>query len=66
MNLHSLVYFIQVLKALALLRLGRHDAGVTLLEEVHDQHPTDDNTLQAMGICYRETNRSRIKMTLTI
>ncbi|VDI03098.1 N-terminal acetyltransferase B complex non-catalytic subunit [Mytilus galloprovincialis] len=45
----------KILKALALLRLGRHDDSSNLLDEVHAQHPVDEATLQAMCICYRET-----------
>ena len=45
-----------MLKGLALLRLGRHDDCVSLIEEVHDQHPMDEQTLQAMTICYKELN----------
>ncbi|KAL8619116.1 hypothetical protein ACOMHN_019388 [Nucella lapillus] len=47
----------KVLKALALLRVGRQDESSVLLQEVHGQHPTDDATLQAMAICYREVHR---------
>ncbi|XP_076434680.1 N-alpha-acetyltransferase 25, NatB auxiliary subunit-like isoform X2 [Babylonia areolata] len=47
----------KVLKALALLRLGRQDESSVLLQEVHGQHPTDDATLQAMSICYREVHK---------
>ena len=49
----------QVLKALALLRLGRQDESSVLLEEVHSQHPIDDATLQAMSICYREVHKRK-------
>ncbi|XP_060069470.1 N-alpha-acetyltransferase 25, NatB auxiliary subunit-like [Ylistrum balloti] len=44
----------KVLKALALLRLGRHDESSLLLKDIHAQSPTDEATLQAMSICYRE------------
>ncbi|KAL5017135.1 hypothetical protein ScPMuIL_006724 [Solemya velum] len=47
----------KVLKALALLRLGRHDDSTAILQEVHTQHPTDEPTLQAMAICYREVHK---------
>ncbi|KAK7505933.1 hypothetical protein BaRGS_00002655, partial [Batillaria attramentaria] len=47
----------KVLKALALLRLGRQDESAVLLQEVHSQHPIDDATLQAMSICYREVHK---------
>ncbi|XP_052801736.1 N-alpha-acetyltransferase 25, NatB auxiliary subunit-like [Mya arenaria] len=47
----------KVLKSLSLLRLGRHDESTGLLHEVHQQHPTDEATLQAMAICYREIHK---------
>ncbi|XP_064612793.1 N-alpha-acetyltransferase 25, NatB auxiliary subunit-like [Liolophura sinensis] len=47
----------KVLKALALLRLGRHDESSGFLQEVHAQHPTDEATLHAMAICYREVHK---------
>ncbi|KAI0241030.1 N-alpha-acetyltransferase 25, NatB auxiliary subunit [Lamellibrachia satsuma] len=49
----------KVLKGLALLRLGRQEDCVSMIEEVHDQHPTDEQTLQAMTICYKELNELR-------
>lgn len=48
----------RVLKALALIRLGRQEESLTILKEVHDEAPTDDATLQAMTICYRELHMS--------
>ncbi|XP_050408491.1 N-alpha-acetyltransferase 25, NatB auxiliary subunit [Patella vulgata] len=47
----------KVLKALALLRLNRHEESSVILQEVHAQHPTEDSTLQAMSICYREVHK---------
>lgn len=47
----------KALKALALIRLGRQDEAVTSLDEVHYENPTDDPTLQAMTICYRELHK---------
>lgn len=38
----------KVLKALALLRLGRHDESSVILDEIHSQHPTDEATLQVI------------------
>jgi len=55
----TMTVWCQVLKALALLRLGRQDESTVLLGEVHGQHPTDDATLQAMSICYREVHRCK-------
>ena len=48
----------RVLKALALIRLGRQEESLAILKEVHDEAPTDDATLQAMTICYRELHMS--------
>lgn len=48
---------VKVLKALALLRLGKEDECHELLEEVSREVPIDDQTLQAMQICYRETQQ---------
>ena len=50
---------LQALKALALLRLKRLEESVSLLDEVHAQHPTDESTLQAMCIGYRELNKCK-------
>ena len=50
---------LQVLKGLALLRLGRHDESTALLQEVHALNPSDEATLQAMGIAYRELHKCR-------
>ncbi|PSN43752.1 hypothetical protein C0J52_06409 [Blattella germanica] len=44
----------KVLKALALLRLGKEDDCIQLLDIVRAEVPCDDSTLQAMTICYRE------------
>ncbi|XP_062615343.1 N-alpha-acetyltransferase 25, NatB auxiliary subunit-like [Saccostrea cucullata] len=54
---HKYFQCAKVLKALALLRLGRHDESTVILDEIHSQHPTDEATLQAMAICYRELYR---------
>ncbi|KAL3858112.1 hypothetical protein ACJMK2_012723 [Sinanodonta woodiana] len=50
----------KVLKALALLRLGRQDESTQLLVEVHAEHPTDEAALQAMAICYREVHKMEL------
>lgn len=42
------------LKALALLRLGKEDDAVALLEALASEKPYDDAPLQAMTLCYRE------------
>lgn len=46
-----------VLKGLALLRLGKEQECEALLNSVLQDGPTDDPTLQAMTICYREMNK---------
>lgn len=48
-----------MLKALALLRLGKEDECHELLEAVSKEVPVDDQTLQAMQICYRETQQRK-------
>ncbi|RWS02701.1 N-alpha-acetyltransferase 25: NatB auxiliary subunit-like protein [Dinothrombium tinctorium] len=50
----------KVLKCLALLRLGRQHECSSLLAEVHKEAPTDDSTLQAMSICYRELHKPEL------
>ncbi|XP_046361388.2 N-alpha-acetyltransferase 25, NatB auxiliary subunit-like [Haliotis rufescens] len=50
----------KVLKALAMLRLGRHDDSSAILQEVHAQHPHNEATLQAMSICYREVHKMEL------
>lgn len=45
----------RVLKALALLRLGKQDECQVIMDKVRSEVPCEDSTLQAMSICYRET-----------
>ncbi|EFN87304.1 N-alpha-acetyltransferase 25, NatB auxiliary subunit [Harpegnathos saltator] len=45
----------RVLKALALLRLGKQDECHVIMDKVQSEVPCEDSTLQAMSICYRET-----------
>merc|ERR1712110_686394 len=47
----------KVLKALALLRMGRLSEGSSLLSTIHSSQPTDEQTLSAMAICYKETQQ---------
>lgn len=51
----------QVLKALAMIRLGRAEEAHVILKEVQLEEPCDDATLQGMVICYRETHRRELK-----
>ncbi|XP_014235651.1 N-alpha-acetyltransferase 25, NatB auxiliary subunit [Trichogramma pretiosum] len=44
----------RVLKALALLRLGKEDECQSIIDKVRSEVPCEDSTLQAMSICYRE------------
>ncbi|CAB4062793.1 NAA25 [Lepeophtheirus salmonis] len=45
----------KVLKSLALHRMGREDEAQTLLDSILSEGPTDEETLQAMAIAYRES-----------
>ncbi|XP_075739875.1 N-alpha-acetyltransferase 25, NatB auxiliary subunit [Rhipicephalus microplus] len=47
----------KALKALALVRLSRLDEALSVLKELQAEAPTDDATLQAMTLCYRELER---------
>lgn len=49
----------QVLKALALVRLGRVEEAQVILKEVQKEEPYEDATLQAMAICFRETHQRK-------
>lgn len=49
--------FLQVLKAIGLQRTGKQDEAFTLAQEVTALEPTDDNSLQALTILYREMHR---------
>ncbi|QQP36621.1 Uncharacterized protein FKW44_021776, partial [Caligus rogercresseyi] len=45
----------KVLKSLALLRMGREDEAQGFLDSVLAEGPTDEETLQAMAIAYKES-----------
>lgn len=47
----------QVLKGLALLRLGKREECEDLVSAVVKQAPTDEATLQALTICFRELHQ---------
>lgn len=51
--------FIQVLKAIGLQRTGKQDEAFALAQEVTVLEPTDDNSLQALTILYREMHRRK-------
>ena len=44
----------KVLKALALMRMGKEAEAQPLIDSVLDEAPTDESTLQAMNIGYKE------------
>ncbi|XP_014210949.1 N-alpha-acetyltransferase 25, NatB auxiliary subunit [Copidosoma floridanum] len=49
---------VRVLKALALLRLGKEDECQSIIDQVRGESgPFEESTLQAMSICYRETQQ---------
>lgn len=50
----------KALKALALVRLSRSDEALAVLNELQTEAPTDDATLQAMTLCYRELERPEL------
>lgn len=49
--------FIQALKSLTLVRLGKDQEAVTLLKEVRECKPSDESTLLALTACYRELRK---------
>ncbi|XDV54833.1 hypothetical protein PO909_023036 [Leuciscus waleckii] len=49
-----------VLKAIGLQRTGRQEEAFTLAQEVAVLEPTDDNSLQALTILYREMHRPEL------
>ncbi|KAL1489406.1 hypothetical protein ABEB36_014306 [Hypothenemus hampei] len=44
----------KALKALTLLRMGRDQECITILDNLTSEKPTDDATLQVISLCYRE------------
>lgn len=49
----------RALKALALFRLGKGPEAHTVLEALAKEKPSDDSTLQAMTISYRESQQCK-------
>ncbi|XP_024887489.1 N-alpha-acetyltransferase 25, NatB auxiliary subunit [Temnothorax curvispinosus] len=47
----------RVLKALALLRMGKENECQAIMDKVRSEVPCEDSTLQAMSICYREIHQ---------
>lgn len=54
----------KVLKALALLRLGKENEGQVIMDKVRSEVPCEDSTLQVMSICYREIHQRKFKLYL--
>lgn len=52
----------RVLKALALLRLGKEDEFELIMDKVRSEVPCEDSTLQVMSICYRERHQRKLKL----
>lgn len=51
---------VKVLKALALVRLNKVEDARQILDPVIEEAPTDDGTIQALSICYRELEEPAI------
>lgn len=54
----------QVLKAIGLQRTGKQEEAFALAQEVAALEPTDDNSLQALTILYREMHRRMLSLSL--
>jgi len=52
----------RVLKALALLRLGKENECQVIIDKVRSEVPCEDSTLQAMTICYREIQQRKFQL----
>uniref|UniRef100_A0A6I8NJH5 N-alpha-acetyltransferase 25, NatB auxiliary subunit n=1 Tax=Ornithorhynchus anatinus TaxID=9258 RepID=A0A6I8NJH5_ORNAN len=57
---HKDLHCAKVLKAIGLQRTGKQDEAFTLAKEVAALEPTDDNSLQALTILYREMHRPEL------
>ena len=49
----------KVLKALALMRMGREEEAQPLIDSVLNESPTDESTLQAMNIAFKELQQRK-------
>lgn len=56
----------RVLKALALLRMGKENECQVIMDKVRSEVPCEDSTLQAMSICYREIHQRKFLARLLI
>lgn len=54
----------RALKALALYRLGKGSEAHALLDALAEEKPSDDSTLQAMTISYRESQQCKSVISL--
>uniref|UniRef100_A0A670ITR6 N-alpha-acetyltransferase 25, NatB auxiliary subunit n=1 Tax=Podarcis muralis TaxID=64176 RepID=A0A670ITR6_PODMU len=57
---HKDLHCAKVLKAIGLQRTGKQDEAFTLAQEVAALEPTEDNSLQALTILYREMHRPEL------
>ncbi|XP_038618784.1 N-alpha-acetyltransferase 25, NatB auxiliary subunit [Tachyglossus aculeatus] len=57
---HKDLHCAKVLKAIGLQRTGKQDEAFALAKEVAALEPTDDNSLQALTILYREMHRPEL------
>uniref|UniRef100_A0A4W3K631 N-alpha-acetyltransferase 25, NatB auxiliary subunit n=1 Tax=Callorhinchus milii TaxID=7868 RepID=A0A4W3K631_CALMI len=57
---HRDLHCAKVLKAIGLQRTGKQDEAFSLAQEVAALEPTDDNSLQALTILYREMHRPEL------
>lgn len=56
----------KVLKGLALIRQNKKMEADAILEDVSKEVPTDDGTIQALSICYRELEKRKWKVTINL
>ena len=56
----------RVLKALALVRLGREEEANPILEAVLNESPTEDATLQAMTYAYKDLQQCESHQELCV
>jgi N-terminal acetyltransferase B complex non-catalytic subunit len=47
----------RALKSLALLRLGREEESLELIDSLNNEEPCEESTLQLMTFWYRETDQ---------
>ncbi|KAI2804222.1 N-alpha-acetyltransferase 25, NatB auxiliary subunit [Blomia tropicalis] len=56
--------YLKVLKALTYIRMNRPKEGEEILEQVVQEFPYDDSTLQTITICYRDLHQNHLIPTL--